>query len=206
MNNTKTTTYTGPRFNSSNPIPFFALFVSFCQSNGCGMPLSSSSGRIADIKPLEATEHAEMADTDTPSRASAAAMLRARTPQQRKKKQGRGPDQPPAPDELDDKEYDRFCREMRERIATAKKYVEQCTKIAGFLRQAVSRDAVGKAVVKGAIGVTGKDGPGALMALYENDMTGPSGHALFHAIDYNAFRQAKMSMNDFLAKLNERSD
>ena len=41
------------------------------------------------------------------------------------------------------------------------------------------------------------------MALYEDDMTGPSGHALFHAIDYNAFRQAKMSMNDFLAKLNE---
>ena len=45
--------------------------------------------------------------------------------------------------------------QMRERIATAKKYVEQCTKIAGFLRQAVARDAVGKAVVKGAIGVTG---------------------------------------------------
>ena len=97
MYNTKPT-YAGPRFNSSNPIPFFAVFISFCQANGCGTPLKTHSGKVEDLKPLSATQHAELAEMDTPSRASVAATMRARTPQARKKK-GRGPDHPPVPDE-----------------------------------------------------------------------------------------------------------
>ena len=66
--------YAGPRFNSSNPIPFFALFISFCQANGCGTLLKTSSGKVADVKPLNTTEHAELAEMGTPSRASATAL------------------------------------------------------------------------------------------------------------------------------------
>ena len=159
--------YAGPRFNSSNPIPFFALFISFCQANGCGTPLKTHSGKVEDLTPLSDTEHVELAEMGTPSRASVAATMRARTPQAKKryKKGERPPDHPPAPDEVDDKEYDRYCRDLREQKATSKKYVEQCAKIAGFLRQAVSRDAVGKAVVSAQIGITGDGGPGAPLAL-----------------------------------------
>ena len=190
--------YAGPRFNSSNQIPFFALSISFCQANGCGTPLKTSSGKVADTKPLNDTEHAELAEMGTPSRASVAATMRARTPRAKKKKSD-----PPVPDELDDKEYGRHCRDLREQKSHSKKYVDQCAKIAGFLRQAVSRDAIGSEVVSTSIGVTGDDGPGALLALYENDATGPSGHSLLHNLDFSAFRQAKLSMNDFLAKLNQ---
>ena len=52
-------------------------------------------------------------------------------------------------------------------------------------------------------GITGDDGPGALLALYENGATGPSGHSLLHNLDFDTFRQGKLSMNDFLAKLNQ---
>ena len=65
--------YAGPRFNSSNPIPFFALFISFCQANGCGTPLKAHSGKVEDLTPLNDTEHVELAEMGTPSRASVAA-------------------------------------------------------------------------------------------------------------------------------------
>ena len=195
------------KFNSLNPLLFFAQFIGLCNAEKCGKPLATTTGSIDDICGLDETEYPEQAQAPTPTRAQVAAELRRtssahRTPRpggHRGRGHGRDSTDTPRPSDISDREYEAAIREALQRRKEAERYIDECRQIAGLLRQAVEGDAIGEQTVTEVLGDTGVNGPKAFKALWVQHR--PISQATLTHVMYEAFRQGDLALNEFLAQL-----